>query len=1565
MLITALGIDVSSISTANANRYYKDLTASTPNIKYILAASDRGYFIGYTDQTFKPNQTITRAEISVALMRMAETLAMPDNCDGTDIPDIGEIANSSMASAFQSAANKCVIIGYEDGYFRPNQQATIGEGVLVIYRVLRDEKNLGYECKATTHNSSGVSSNWLKTAADNAVNSYTCTLSSTEVSRPGSSDDPAGNQASDCDTTGSFNGADTTRDKITHNAYIQSGGYYDYDSTLTRGEYAKMMLDAAGISASTSYRTRFSDVPTSNPYYIYIATAENLGYLVGYNGKYRPTESLTRAELVTATLRIYREKGYDTGKRCNDSPPDVQEGKWYTNDMKEASKYCILIGDDRGMYMPEEYASKAEVVAVLNRAFRKHDGMYCDYKTTNVFTNVQSTHWAYEDLYEASNKHECSKGNADGDGDLQGDVGETFDDTSYTDAAPGNICNDEKCKKTAVISQKCDDMGTYNVSIGQNNIRSGCDTRKEMGKELKSKTYNQQMDHKQAGAVSVGDNGVVFDYAENWTDCNYNTKNFHWVRIDYDRPVCLVLKSYYQIIRNVDTNSGNVTSTTKSITATRNNISQQYTGWWMGEGSYATLQSSCTEREDPKHQTGVSGTSAYRPGSSMNSITYTSSKGSKTYTYANPAYGSYSTRDLPNNPIQSGCWSAKTAKTSYSHELKTDAATPKGFDIDVYVYDLAGNRSQNACERSIVQIDTTAPLCDVVGVHDYVGQTQQSDTANVQKQYFANASALYKGQPVGAGKVTVGLHHLDKWQPDGWLNAEYEVRVVSECNEDDDLPAANIKKCSGRGNGACATASGFDINDARGTGCLCSGDNPSAPCQKGYYNTVSPTGNEHQQQRSAVYTALTNRVFDRMVGSMNEANKTQSEGFINTPTQGYSGQSFTNSTISRGEYAMMVVAALGSAIDCSTVNSGITYLDAGTANSSNSGYINTDLSMEQAISCATGLGFFEGRDDGCFDPNAGITRAEMIVAGIRMARIQGYSYDQVTPSQTLMDDLSAYQNKWYYDDVIFAIQNGLIIGEEDLLLHGDDVATRAEAVTYLVRATQKECDSSSGGATGTYFTSGTWADGYLNEAASSYACDGIEGNAATVYDHVGNMMTCDKIEVKLDDERPSCENYIRTEDNQEPISGGSGYMWTGGQRFNNKELIAISECDDGAGSQCDYRTDKNYSVTDKHTGITVTAAEWKLTDGKNLKKSSSNGITYPWKGLDKVVTYESLGSYKAATNKEKGTDAQNGWVKDAVDNIRSCDSTNPAGGNNNLVLKKYGIDYIKPYCKSIDSGGYDIKKLNISPNQQWFQGTGSIQGNCLDDDLSTPVQSGCRSKSGENNPPKIEFGGTLNTNNWNEYWYKEIAKDLVDNQRECKAEKAIIVRIDNQKPSITSCYLSGSYRADWSNSATVSGGTVSDGNGSSSFDHGNGTLKIYFSIGGISDAGTAADNGLAGSYYTSAMKCGNSYSGRVVVVDQVGNRTSRDCVGDTIVAPACCSETEIIKTCPVSCSCPGCGTSDSDSCRDYYRSYLNHSTDCGTIQTDSCSCQADPCPPPPSSSSSSFIYNNLKSFLSF
>lgn len=108
----------------------------------IKQAVSKGIVKGYTDGSFKPRNSVTRAEFTVMLMNALKPQTSGIELTFTDTTKIGAWAQGAVAQAVQAG----IINGYSDGTFRPNAEMTRAEMAAMISKAM----GLSVETNAVT-----------------------------------------------------------------------------------------------------------------------------------------------------------------------------------------------------------------------------------------------------------------------------------------------------------------------------------------------------------------------------------------------------------------------------------------------------------------------------------------------------------------------------------------------------------------------------------------------------------------------------------------------------------------------------------------------------------------------------------------------------------------------------------------------------------------------------------------------------------------------------------------------------------------------------------------------------------------------------------------------------------------------------------------------------------------------------------------------------------------------------------------------------------------------------------------------------------------------------------------------------------------------------------------------------------------------------------------------------------------------------------------------------------------------------------------------------------------------
>lgn len=195
----------------------------------------------------------------------------------------------------------------------------------------------------------------------------------------------------------------------THNPYINGypDGTFQPNGNVTREEIAKMLIVALQIEERSPGVGSYDDVAKDRWSYAYVETATERGYLEGYgDGVFGPSNSMTRAELATALVRIAEKLGMAEGDETVGFT-DVSEDKWYASYVEKAAQLGLVTGYEDGTFRPENTVTRAEAVTMINRMLDRDPETAQALKEMDCpFSDVAQGHWAYLNILEASETHE-------------------------------------------------------------------------------------------------------------------------------------------------------------------------------------------------------------------------------------------------------------------------------------------------------------------------------------------------------------------------------------------------------------------------------------------------------------------------------------------------------------------------------------------------------------------------------------------------------------------------------------------------------------------------------------------------------------------------------------------------------------------------------------------------------------------------------------------------------------------------------------------------------------------------------------------------------------------------------------------------------------------------------------------------------------------------------------------------------------------------------------------------------------------------------------------------------
>ena len=129
ILYRLLTADAKAAYTTKINRF-SDVSGSSWYSTAVSTLANIGVIDGYQDGTFGPQRNITRAELATILARFC------DAAGSFNKDHFNDISGSWARKYINQAAKAGLVNGYSDGTFRPNQNITRAETIVMVNRIL-------------------------------------------------------------------------------------------------------------------------------------------------------------------------------------------------------------------------------------------------------------------------------------------------------------------------------------------------------------------------------------------------------------------------------------------------------------------------------------------------------------------------------------------------------------------------------------------------------------------------------------------------------------------------------------------------------------------------------------------------------------------------------------------------------------------------------------------------------------------------------------------------------------------------------------------------------------------------------------------------------------------------------------------------------------------------------------------------------------------------------------------------------------------------------------------------------------------------------------------------------------------------------------------------------------------------------------------------------------------------------------------------------------------------------------------------------------------------------------
>jgi hypothetical protein len=143
------------------------------------------------------------------------------------------------------------------------------------------------------------------------------------------------------------------------------GTFRPYNNA-TRAQLVKIVVLAFHIPLYAGNERSFTDVPTSHPFYQYIETAQRNGLVGGYaDGTFRPYNNVTRGQIAKIAVEAAGMADVSNGIQ---SFSDVPVGSTFYNYIETAYANGILSGYADGTFRPNNDATRGQVAKIVDLA---------------------------------------------------------------------------------------------------------------------------------------------------------------------------------------------------------------------------------------------------------------------------------------------------------------------------------------------------------------------------------------------------------------------------------------------------------------------------------------------------------------------------------------------------------------------------------------------------------------------------------------------------------------------------------------------------------------------------------------------------------------------------------------------------------------------------------------------------------------------------------------------------------------------------------------------------------------------------------------------------------------------------------------------------------------------------------------------------------------------------------------------------------------------------------------------------------------------------------------------
>lgn len=143
---------------------------------------------------------------------------------------------------------------------------------------------------------------------------------------------------------------------------------YNPEISLTRAEFLKITIKAAGLIIGNQTTTVFTDIASNSWYAPYVAYATSHGIVSDQNSSFRPNDPITRAEIAKIIIGIFGATIEDTKTSFSDVDDSSDLAK-YIETTKSLGLLSGQMKDGKRIFRPNDSITRAEIAKAIVKAF--------------------------------------------------------------------------------------------------------------------------------------------------------------------------------------------------------------------------------------------------------------------------------------------------------------------------------------------------------------------------------------------------------------------------------------------------------------------------------------------------------------------------------------------------------------------------------------------------------------------------------------------------------------------------------------------------------------------------------------------------------------------------------------------------------------------------------------------------------------------------------------------------------------------------------------------------------------------------------------------------------------------------------------------------------------------------------------------------------------------------------------------------------------------------------------------------------------------------------------------